>query len=322
MKKLTSIIMIIALCLGVVGCGKSETNVFQGEKAAKPLIKQRTTTIFSSEDGSTPESTMTLNYNEKGLLESKGYEEKTIPVYYSYDEQGSPASITIRYAGENAVFPITNIYEGKTVKEARVDLKEHAQDFPADFKAWDSSKVGYLTSILDDLENCVNYRDTLTTITGTPLLVELSNGETVRKCLAYADSLQETEWHTEEDGTSWMRTTYNYGDGQSIQTTFYDSAGRITRTVFSNGTQDNPATIYAYSKDRDPDTGHTIYKALLRDGSTLQYEFAEDRMLVMDYELYKGIRREVTTYTEDGQIAVFEQYMDGTLSRSEEYEYR
>ena len=73
--------------------------------------------------------------------------------------------------------------------------------------------------------------------------------------------------------------------------------------------------------DRDNETGHTIYKGVSKSRA-IQYEFADDRMLVMEQSPDGGFTREVTTYTEEGQIAMYETYMDGALSRREEYEYR
>ena len=313
MKKWICISLLALLLLTATSCGP---NVFKGGATAKKLILRKTTSIYMDGEGynDTPVTATTLNYNEKGLVES--FTEGLVS--YEYDAQGNPVSIMLVQFGEQPIAcQLENVYEKGTVKEVRITLPQELQERVSDPDSISAIEMGLMQSLLSLLENGTAYADARISVLGTQVYLVRSGGETLRRCFLLPGGYQDMETHKNEDGSQWTRVTIQTEDYRSVQMMTYDAMVRLVRME----TEDTAPLDLTYTEEKDAATGHTVYRAEA-EGTSVRYEFDGGRMLLQEISYDVSMTRQVTTYTADGQIAMFEVYRDGNLFQRDTYEYR
>lgn len=320
MKKLYPLILLITLILVATACSRGGSNVFK-EQA---LILRKTIESFVEYDDAGEEvykdtavSKYINTYNEKGLMEAVSSEEREIRRFtYQYDEKGSPTSISFGMLDEDMAFPIQNTYEGNVVKEAQVDVGPLAAEFGEDPNSWSAVACAAVNAVVEALENCVYYRDARITLLGSDVYCVRAGGITVEKCTLQPGYRLKYELHKNEDGTSWDQTTYS-GSIDSFTRNEYDAMGRLSGYEVPGNMGLQKLT---YTETKDAASGRTVYQASGKR-IAMRYEFEKGKMVLRNYAMTSVGVNQTTTYTEDGQIATYEQYSDGHLRTRETYEY-
>lgn len=318
MKKLYLLILCITLILVFTACSRG-SNVFKGQA----LILRKTTESFVEYDEGeevykdTAVSKYINTYNEKGLMEAVSSEEKEVRLFtYQYDEKGSPTSISFGMGGEDRAFPIQNTYEGNKVKEVQVDVGPLAAELGEDPNSWSAVACAAVNAVVSALEYCVNYQDARITLVGCDAYCVRAGGITVEKCTLQPGYRLKYELHKNEDGTSWDQTTYS-GSIDSFTRNEYDAMGRLSGYEVPGNMGLQKLT---YTETKDAASGRTVYQASGKR-IAMRYEFEKGKMVLRNYAMTSVGVNQTTTYTEDGQIATYEQYSDGHLRTRETYEY-
>ncbi len=321
MKRIMCFFVILVLC--VTGCSGGPAQVFQGGKAAaKARLLRKTTTYYEHLDNGTaegedrPVTITTTNYNDKGLIDGMGTNRYLHPITYQYDDRGNPVSMTMEVEMKSATFPIENVYEGDTVKEVLIQAQTLVDSFNGDPYTMNVLQGMALTQMLNALERGVGYQDARISVAGTDVFLTRSGGETLSQCTMVPGQTMLTETEKNADGSSCKRVTYVNSEGTSTRTTTMDTMGRIIR-MESDGSE--KVFEFAYTETKDSESGHTIYQAE-SEHIVMRYEFDHGRMLTLEQES-TGNFKEVTTYTDDGQILTYEMYNNGNLHQKDEYVY-
>ena len=280
--KMIALLLALAMCLSLAACGSSGGGSTVPDAVPTPEpqpdyeIRSVTTTTQVESDSGSYTTVMTMEYDARGLVsavaQSDGTEEHSIPVNYSFDEQGNPISVVTDLEDMGITFIIENHYADGVLTEAVIceaTVTEDGEtlsmtDIAGDAASMTATHTALALTMLRFVQNYTGYRDCTLRFGETDNLIRYENGKQVYAYAVYPGMGQETITEYGSDGS--VRTTFNSYDVSSDgEKTLLTGTGTLTdrdkfmrEQVISMGSQGEISFTLRYEEGIDTTTGDQL----------------------------------------------------------------
>lgn len=306
--------LLLALCLGLGGCGFLLPGVLKADPAAQ--LRSMTTTQTWNEKGAETTTVSTLEFDENGLVSEWTVSDKTGTRHevlnWELDERGSPAAVSLRM-DRRYEMRLSNRYEGDRLVRAELtsllaDGEELLQGLQDEDGETSPSVSALIIAMLNLVQHFRGYRDCTLTVPGTAFEFRYEEGVLVYACQASGMNLIENENIREADGAlRSVNSVYSASpEGRkllAVTTTVRDAAHYQRELRFRS--EEQPELIFSIRRGEpcQQSDGSVTVLAYLETprgalGSELEGQLAElQDSAILEYSLDAAgrVRRETAT---------------------------
>jgi len=320
------------------------------EEKEIPKIKSRIYTTYYSNS----EEKMIYNYDEYGLLTEmiNNNGEKAV-VGYTFDTHNYPAMLSVEADDEKYVFGITNVYDGDELTEVLLTSVTVGDEFLDLSEAVEQDQIDvsdFSSSFFDNILRYYNLKNITFKCPYNGDEIRFVDNVQVYMKSSYSDMIIENEAIPNVDGSQDNITTYwNVVDGKTVLSQRYVMT-----------TDDKKRLIKIFEESKDPEVSVTLYigyseksfdaetNEYCEEGRVIKWESSNpgenggtgisnmdtylDKVIFKNFysgedqtKLIRQVRDTgepyITYYSESGKTIRNEQYYDGRILLSYDYEY-